>query len=244
MLPQESIQSLKERFIEMVRSHERIVFFGGAGVSTESGIPDFRSAEGIFTTSGLRNPEEVVSRGFFMAHPDEFYDFFRKSMIFPDVKPNQAHLKLAELEAEGRLDAVVTQNVDGLHQMAGSRNVIELHGTGVSGHCMGCDREYGIDYIIESEGVPRCGSRNGIVKPDLVLYEEPLDDEVIRRALSAISGADMLIVAGTSLVVYPAAGFIDCFAGDCLVIINKSPTSADNRADLLIPANVGMIMDW
>lgn len=243
-MDEQEIQRRKERFIELVDKHSNIVFFGGAGVSTESGIPDFRSAEGIFTTSGLKNPEEIVSRSFFDAHTDEFYDFYRNTMIYPDTKPNQAHRKLAELEHEGRLKMVITQNVDGLHQMAGSKNVVELHGSIHRNLCMQCGRQFDMDYVLQAQGVPRCDSCSGIVKPDVVLYEEALNSNDIATAIAAISSADMLIIAGTSLVVYPAAAFIDYFKGDCLVIINKSPTSADSKADLLIPANVGMIMDW
>ncbi len=243
-IDEKKIQELKLRFIEMVQSHDRIVFFGGAGVSTESGIPDFRSAEGIFTTSGLKHPEEVVSRSFFDAHPEEFFDFYRNSMTFPDAKPNQAHRKLAELEEQGKLMAVITQNVDGLHQAAGSRNVIELHGSMHRNLCMRCGKLFDFGYVLASEGVPICDECGGTVKPDVVLYEEALDENDISRALEAISSADMLIISGTSLVVYPAAAFVRYFSGDKLVIINKSPTSADANADLVIPASVGMIMDW
>ena len=240
----ESIDKLKARFVEMVGESSHIVFFGGAGVSTESGIPDFRSADGIFTTSGFKRPEEMVSHGFFMKHTDEFYDFYRKTMVYADARPNQAHRKLAELEAAGKLDAVITQNIDGLHQLAGSRNVIELHGSVQRNFCMKCGRAYGPEIVTQTEGVPRCTECGGIVKPDVVLYEESLNEDDIRRAVTHIAAADMLIIAGTSLVVYPAAGFIDYYSGDRLVIINKSPTPRDGKADLLIPAPVGEVMDF
>ncbi|MGI6217760.1 MAG: NAD-dependent protein deacylase [Coriobacteriales bacterium] len=238
---------LKEQQAELkqiVESHDHIVFFGGAGVSTESGIPDFRSSNGIFTTSGLKNPEEIVSHSFFMAHPAEFYDFYRKTMVPADAKPNAAHLKLAQLEREGKLDAVITQNIDGLHQKAGSKNVFELHGTVSRNYCMDCGAEYSTDFIMATDGVPKCTKCGGIVRPAVVMYEEALDPDVIEGSISAISKAEVLIVAGTSMVVYPAAGFIDYFRGDKLVIINKSPTPRDRDADLLIAGPVGQIMDW
>ena len=238
------LQEQKALLRQMVEESSHIVFFGGAGVSTESGIPDFRSADGVFTTSGRKNPEEVVSRSFFMQHPDEFYDFYRRTMVFEDVQPNAAHRKLAELEAAGKLDAVITQNIDGLHQKAGSKNVIELHGTVMRNHCMDCGKAFGIEAVTGTEGVPRCDACGGIVKPDVVLYEEALDGDDIRRAVEHIAAADMLIIAGTSLVVYPAAGFIDYFAGKHLVIINKSPTPRDGFADLVIAGPVGEVLDW
>ncbi len=238
------LKQKQQKLIDIAESHDHIVFFGGAGVSTESGIPDFRSANGVFTTSGLKHPEEVVSHTFFLEHPDEFYDFYRKTMVFQDAKPNQAHIKLAQLEHDGKLDAVITQNIDGLHQKAGSKNVFELHGTVARNHCVDCGREFGLDYIMETTGVPKCSECGGIVKPDVVLYEESLNEQDIIGSVNAISKANVLIIAGTSLVVYPAAGFIDYFCGDKLVIINKSPTSRDREADLLIEGPVGEIMNW
>ena len=234
----------QEELKKIVESHNHIVFFGGAGVSTESGIPDFRSAQGVFTTSGLKNPEEIVSHSFFIAHPDEFYDFYRKSMLCASAKPNAAHLRLAQLEREGKLDAVITQNIDGLHQKAGSKNVFEIHGTVMSNHCMRCGKQFGLDYVENAEGVPRCDECDGIVKPDVVLYEESLNERDIVGSVQAISNAEVLIIAGTSLVVYPAAGFVNYFSGDKLVIINMSPTSQDRNADLLIEGPVGKILDW
>ena len=229
---------------QMIEDHDHIVFFGGAGVSTESGIPDFRSASGVFTTSGMKNPEQIVSHSFFMQHPDEFYDFYRNKMIFLDAEPNPAHRKLAELEEQGKLDAIVTQNIDGLHQKAGSKKVYEIHGSVLRNHCMSCGKFYPVDYIVEADGVPMCEDCGSMIKPDVVLYEEALDQNDINGSVSAISHADMLIIAGTSLVVYPAASFIDFFNGDKLVIINMSPTSRDRSADLLIEGPVGQIMDF
>lgn len=217
---------------------QRIVFFGGAGVSTESGIPDFRSADGLYNQKYKYPPEQIISHSFFMRNPEEFYRFYRDRMIYSDAKPNAAHLKLAELERAGKLTAVITQNIDGLHTAAGSRNVIELHGSVHRNYCMKCRRFYGLSAITESTGVPKCEC-GGIIKPDVVLYEEPLDDGCINRAISAISEADVLIIGGTSLAVYPAAGLIRFFNGDRLVVINKSQTSADNRADIVISTSIG-----
>ena len=229
---------------ELVEASSSTVFFGGAGVSTESGIPDFRSATGLYRQQWDVPPETIISRSFFDAHPEEFFRFYRERMVFPDARPNQAHVKLAELEHGGKLQAVITQNIDGLHQKAGSENVIELHGSIWRNHCMACGREYGLSAVAASaEPVPHC-SCGGIVKPDVVLYEEPLDDGVIAAALDAISQAELLIVAGTSLVVYPAAGFLRYFRGSHLVIVNMSPTPADSQADLLIADPVGDVFDW
>lgn len=216
----------------------RIVFFGGAGVSTESGIPDFRSADGLYNQKYKFPPERIISHSFFMSQPEEFYRFYRDRMIFPDAKPNAAHLKLAELERAGKLAAVITQNIDGLHTAAGSRNVIELHGSVHRNHCMKCGKSYGLDFIANSEGIPRCEC-GGIVKPDVVLYEEGLDENDINRAINAIAEADVLIIGGTSLVVQPAAGLIRFFNGRRLVVINKTPTSADDEADIVIKGNIG-----
>ncbi len=216
----------------------RIVFFGGAGVSTESGIPDFRSADGLYSQKYKFPPEEIVSHGFFMQNTEEFYRFYRDRMIFPQAKPNAAHLKLAELERAGKLSAVITQNIDGLHTAAGSKRVIELHGSVHRNHCMKCGKAYGLDYIMGCEGVPRCEC-GGIVKPDVVLYGENLDDNDINSAINEISHADVLIIGGTSLAVYPAAGLIRFFNGDRIVVINKSPISADKNADLVIKESIG-----
>lgn len=217
---------------------KRIVFFGGAGVSTESGIPDFRSADGLYNQKYKFPPERIISHSFFMSQPEEFYRFYRDRMIFPEAKPNAAHLKLAELERAGKLSAVITQNIDGLHTAAGSKNVIELHGSVHRNHCMKCGRAYRLDFIINSEGIPRCEC-GGIVKPDVVLYEEGLDENDINRAINAIAEADVLIIGGTSLVVQPAAGLIRFFDGRRLVVINKTPTSADDEADIVIKGSIG-----
>lgn len=217
---------------------QRIVFFGGAGVSTESGIPDFRSADGLYNQKYSYPPEQIISHSFFLRRPEEFYRFYRDRMIYPGAKPNAAHLKLAELERAGKLSAVVTQNIDGLHTAAGSRNVIELHGSVHRNFCMDCRRPYGLEAITGSTGIPRCEC-GGIIKPDVVLYEEPLDDDCINRAIREISQADVLIIGGTSLAVQPAAGLIRFFGGSRLVVINKSPTSADRMADLVLNASIG-----
>ena len=232
----EKIAKLKE----MIYSSENIVFFGGAGVSTESGIPDFRSSDGIYNKKCYRVPPEVlISLSYFDEHPDEFYDFYKKHLIFPNAKPNKAHIALAKLEKEGRLKAVVTQNVDGLHQAAGSKTVHELHGSVERNYCLSCGKKFDLKYIINSECVPKCDSCSGIIKPDVVLYEEPLDERVMLRSINAIESADMLIIGGTSLAVYPAAGLVRYFNGDKIVIINKSPTSYDDDADLLINKPIG-----
>lgn len=216
----------------------RIVFFGGAGVSTESGIPDFRSADGLYNQKYKFPPERIISHSFFMSQPEEFYRFYRDRMIFPEAKPNSAHLKLAELERAGKLSSVITQNIDGLHTAAGSKNVIELHGSVHRNHCMKCGKSYGLDFIADSEGIPRCEC-GGIVKPDVVLYEEGLNEDDINRAINAIAEADVLIIGGTSLVVQPAAGLIRFFNGRRLVVINKTPTSADDEADIVIKGSIG-----
>ncbi len=233
----------RKRMKELVDEHYRIVFFGGAGVSTESGIPDFRSADGVFSQEYPYPPETMVSHSFFMQHTEGFYEFYRSKMIFADAQPNAAHRKLAQLEADGKLSAVITQNIDGLHQAAGSKNVLELHGGVQRNFCMDCGRAYGLDAITESTGVPRCDC-GGIIKPDVVLYEEPLDGQVIERTIDEISKADMLIVAGTSLVVYPAASFVQYFRGDTLALVNKSATPLDNQADFLSHESIGQVMDW
>ena len=238
----EKIETLQK----MIDGSHRIVFFGGAGVSTESGIPDFRSQDGLYQQEWSYPPETIISRSFFDANPKEFYRLYRKKLIIKDVKPNVTHYKLAELESAGKLSAVVTQNIDGLHQMAGSKTVYELHGSTLRNFCMKCGKSYGIDFIAESEGspdtLPRCEC-GGLVKPDVVLYEEGLDDKVINGAVDAIASADMLIIGGTSLVVYPAAGLIRYFRGDHLVLINKSETQADANADLVIHDSLGKVFE-
>ena len=221
---------------------DNIVFFGGAGVSTESNIPDFRSAGGLFSERvGKRelSPEEILSHTFFMQHTEEFYDFYKNKMIYKDAKPNPAHLALARLEQAGKLKAVITQNIDGLHQQAGSREVLELHGSVHRNYCMSCGQFFPLDAMLESAGVPKCSRCGGIVKPDVVLYEESLDTGVLEKARRYIEQADVLIVAGTSLRVYPAAGLIRFFRGRHLVLINKSPTPYDHAASLVIHDSIG-----
>ena len=226
----------------IIDESENIVFFGGAGVSTESGIPDFRSADGLYHQKYRISPEQIVSHSFFMRYPEEFYEFYKHNMVMLDVKPNAAHLKLAELEKAGKLSAVVTQNIDGLHQAAGSKTVYELHGSVHRNYCMKCHRSYGAEYIKNSVGLPQC-TCGGLIKPDVVLYEEGLDPDVIQGAVSAIKSADTLIIGGTSLVVYPAAGFIGYFRGRHLVVINKSDTGKAVGAELSISAPIGKILE-
>ncbi len=230
-----------EQLQKIIDDSERIVFFGGAGVSTESGIPDFRSADGIYHQHYRYSPEEVVSHTFFMRHTEAFYEFYKDKMMILDAEPNAAHRKLAELEQAGKLTAVVTQNIDGLHQAAGSRRVYELHGSIHRNYCMDCGRSYSAKYVKGAAGIPRCEC-GGIIKPDVVLYEEGLDSNTISGAVRAISEADTLIIGGTSLVVYPAAGFIDYFRGKHLVVINKSETGRAVRAELTIAAPIGEIL--
>ncbi|MCQ2460052.1 MAG: NAD-dependent protein deacylase [Ruminococcus sp.] len=229
-----------EMLNEIVSKSERIVFFGGAGVSTESGIPDFRSVDGLYNQQWKYPPETILSHTFFIRKPEEFYRFYRAKMICTDAKPNAAHLKLAELEEKGKLTAVVTQNIDGLHQAAGSKKVFELHGSVLRNYCEKCRKFHDVNYIINSEGVPHCEC-GGIVKPDVVLYEEGLDDDTVNGSVKAISQADTLIIGGTSLNVYPAAGLIRYFKGNSLVIINMSPTQMDSNADLLICDRIGNV---
>ena len=219
---------------DMINESNRIVFFGGAGVSTESNIPDFRSADGLYKQKYRYSPEQIVSHSFFMQHTEEFYDFYKEKMMFLDAKPNKAHLKLAELEAAGKLTAVITQNIDGLHQAAGSKNVLELHGSIHRNYCMRCKKQYSARFVKESKGIPTCDC-GGTIRPDVVLYEEGLDNQIIQKSIRAISEADMLIIGGTSLVVYPAAGFIDYFHGKYLVLINKDATARDVGATLTNP---------
>ena len=229
-----------EELKKIISESENVVFFGGAGASTESGIPDFRSKDGLYAQRYDYPPETIISHDFFLHDTAEFYRFYRERMLFPAARPNAAHLALARLEREGKLSAVVTQNIDGLHQAAGSRRVYELHGSVLRNHCMRCGKFYPLSYIAESKGVPRCEC-GGIVKPDVVLYGEPLDDKTVQGAVGAIAKADALIVGGTSLVVYPAAGFLDFFRGRHLVVVNKTPTQADARADLVINAPIGEV---
>ena len=226
---------------EWISNSTNIVFFGGAGVSTESGIPDFRSVDGLYNQRFEYPPEEILSHTFFVNHTEYFYDFYREKMLALDARPNDAHIKLAQLEKSGKLSAVVTQNIDGLHQMAGSKNVYELHGSVHRNYCMSCHKFYDAEYIKNSEGIPRCEC-SGIIKPDVVLYEEGLNDDVVRGAINAIANADCLIVAGTSLNVYPAAGFIRYFNGKYFVLINRDKTPADSSADLVIHDSVGKIL--
>ena len=236
MTPQEQLQ-------KWIDESDNIVFFGGAGVSTESGIKDFRSVDGLYNETYDYPPETILSHGFFMEKPEEFYRFYKDKMLCPDVQPNAAHRKLAELEVVAKkLKAVITQNIDGLHQMAGSRMVYELHGTTARNRCMKCTRCFDGNYVLREEGVPRCEYCGGMLKPDVVLYGEPLEDDVVEGAVRAISRADMLIVGGTSLVVYPAAGLINYYRGNKLVLINRDPTPYDRRADLVIHDSIGKVL--
>ena len=226
---------------EIVDRGRRIVFFGGAGVSTESGIPDFRSQDGLYRQKYKYPPEVILSRTFFELHPAEFFDFYRAKMLCLDAKPNAAHLKLAEMERKGKLHGLVTQNIDGLHRAAGSRELFELHGCVHRNYCMDCGRLYDAQFILHSTGIPRCAC-GGVVKPDVVLYEEPLDEATARGAMRVISEADVLIVAGTSLNVYPAAGYLSYFRGRDLVVINSDATPADADAALVIREPVGKVL--
>ena len=233
----------------LFETHKHTVFFGGAGVSTASGIPDFRSVDGLYHQQFDYPPETMLSHSFFVSHKPDFYNFYRKKMIALDAKPNRAHTKLAELEAAGKLDAVVTQNIDGLHQIAGSKNVFELHGSVHRNVCQRCGKTYDAKWIMareyeDAQGVPICPLCRGEIKPDVVLYEEPLDDNVVNGAVDAIAHADMLIIGGTSLVVYPAAGLTRFFNGDKLVIINRDPTPQDHNADLLISCDIAAAFDF
>ena len=237
MTTEERIAQLKE----YVLGGNNIVFFGGAGVSTESGIPDFRSTDGLYHQEWKYPPETILSHSFFVQNTAEFYRFYKKKMLCLDARPNAAHRKLAELEEQGKLMAVVTQNIDGLHQLAGSKNVYELHGSVHRNYCQKCNRFYNAEYMLEAEGVPRCEC-GGLIKPDVVLYEEGLDSHTIQGAVEAISHADLLIIGGTSLAVYPAAGLIDYFTGKHLVVINRAATPRDGNADLLIQANIGEVL--
>lgn len=229
-----------EQLKKIVRETDNIVFFGGAGVSTESGIPDFRSVDGLYHQKYDYPPETILSHTFYCSHTEEFYRFYRDKMLCLTAKPNKAHLKLAQWEKEGKLKAVVTQNIDGLHQAAGSKKVLELHGSVLRNHCENCHKFYDAEYILHTEGVPRCEC-GGRIKPDVVLYEEGLDNQTISEAVSCISAADVLIVGGTSLVVYPAAGLIDYYRGNKLVLVNKTATKRDDVADLVVQGSIGEI---
>ena len=230
-----------EKLREIVNGSSNIVFFGGAGVSTESGIPDFRSVDGLYHQTYDYPPETILSHTFYRQKPEEFFRFYRNKMLCLDAKPNAAHLKLAQWEKEGKLKAVITQNIDGLHQAAGSREVLELHGSVLRNYCEECGKFFDAEYMLHSEGVPKCDACGGPVKPDVVLYEEGLNDETLRSAISYIRNADVLIIGGTSLVVYPAAGLIDYYRGDKLVLVNKTPTGRDNMADLVVQGSIGEI---
>ncbi|PKM56566.1 MAG: NAD-dependent protein deacylase [Firmicutes bacterium HGW-Firmicutes-3] len=225
---------------EMTDKAENIVFFGGAGVSTESGIPDFRSVDGLYNQTYQYPPETILSHEFFMNNTEEFYHFYRNKMLYLEAKPNDAHIKLAELEAQGKLKAVITQNIDGLHQQAGSKRVLELHGSVHRNYCMQCHQFYPVQMIQEGQGVPKC-SCGGTIKPDVVLYGEGLDNDVMNQSLSAITKADVLIIGGTSLGVYPAAGLIDYYRGRNLVLVNKTSTPMDSRANLIIKGSIGEV---
>ena len=240
---------MDERLREIIDNSDNIVFFGGAGVSTESNIPDFRSESGLYNAQQKYgcSPEEMLSHSFFVRYTDTFFDYYKNNLIYRDAQPNKAHRALARLEEEGKLKAVITQNIDGLHQKAGSRNVFELHGSVLRNYCMDCGEFYDLDYIMDETncegGIPKCKKCGGTVKPDVVLYEEALDDDCMMGAIRAIQQADRLIIGGTSLVVYPAAGLIRYFGGNKLVLINKQATPYDSKADLVINDSIGKVMD-
>lgn len=231
----------RETLKQWLSESENIVFFGGAGVSTESKIPDFRSTDGLYNQQYAYPPETILSHTFYMRRPEEFYRFYRNKMLFPNAEPNRAHKALAKLEKLGKLKAVVTQNIDGLHQKAGSKEVLELHGSVLRNHCTRCGKFYGLDAILNSTGVPKC-TCGGTIKPDVVLYEEGLDSETIEKSVNYIANADVLIIGGTSLTVYPAAGLIDYYRGHKLILINKSVTPMDSRADLVISGPIGEVL--
>lgn len=226
---------------QMIDENNSIVFFGGAGVSTESGIPDFRSADGLYNQQHQYPPEEIISHSFFMRHPEEFYRFYRNNMVAPDARPNAAHIALTKLEKMGKLQAVITQNIDGLHQMAGSKHVLELHGSVHRNFCMNCHKGYGLETVLEAEEIPYC-SCGGMIKPDVVLYEEPLDAQTLNNAVMLIEHADMLLVGGTSLAVYPAAGLIQYYRGNKLILINRDATPYDAKANLVLHESIGKVL--
>lgn len=231
-----------EEFKKMIKESNNIVFFGGAGVSTESGIPDFRSKNGLYNQKYKYPPEEILSHTFFMTHTEEFFEFYKAKMNSLKYQPNTTHKKLAELEKEGKLKAIITQNIDGLHQKAGSKNVLELHGSVMHNYCMKCGKEYSAEYVFNSVGVPKCEC-GGIIKPDVVLYEESLNEGTLEKAVEAIEEADVFIVGGTSLTVYPAAGLIRFYKGNKLVLINKDETPYDGRANLVIHEGLGKVFE-
>lgn len=232
----------QETLRQWIEGSDNIVFFGGAGVSTESGIPDFRSQDGLYNQEYDYPPETIISHSFYMRNPEEFYRFYKNKMIFTEAKPNAAHLALAKLERQGKLKAVITQNIDGLHQMAGSKEVLELHGSIHRNYCSRCGKFYGLDAVTGVQGVPRCDC-GGIIKPDVVLYEEGLDQHTLQKSVYYIRHADVLIIGGTSLAVYPAAGLIDYYQGNKLVLINKSATARDAHADLVINEPIGQVFE-
>jgi NAD-dependent deacetylase len=236
----QKVENKTEILQKWIDESNKIVFFGGAGVSTESGIPDFRSVDGLYNQKYDYPPETILSHSFFKAMPEEFYRFYRDKLLVGDAKPNPAHLYLAKLEKQGKLTAVITQNIDGLHQAAGSKNVLELHGSLLRNYCAKCGKRYDADFVQKATDVPHC-TCGGIVRPDVVLYEESLNETVLEKSVEAIENADMLIVGGTSLVVYPAAGLVRYFRGKHLVVINMSPTSLDKNADLLIDEKIGEV---
>ena len=234
---QQAIAELKE----IIEKYDNIVFFGGAGVSTESGIPDFRSVDGLYQQQYDYPPETIVSHSFYRARPKEFFRFYKNKMLYPDAKPNDAHKKLAELEKRGKIRAVITQNIDGLHQTAGSKVVLELHGSALRNYCENCHAFYDMNAVLESTDVPKCSKCGGSIKPDVVLYEEGLDENILNSSVNYIRNAQVLIIGGTSLAVYPAAGLIDYFKGEKIVVINKTATPRDSFADLLIQAPIGEV---
>lgn len=238
------MQKKTEQLTRILEDSNNIVFFGGAGVSTASNIPDFRSSTGLYSKKLNRNfsPEQAVSHTFFVQYPEEFFEFYKANLVYPEAKPNDCHIALAKLEEMGKLKAVVTQNIDGLHQAAGSKTVYELHGSVLRNYCTGCHTFYDAEYILKSDGVPKCEKCGRIIKPDVVLYEEGLDQEIISGAVNVISKADTLIIGGTSLIVYPAAGLIHYFRGKHLVLINKTATPADHQADLVINDDIARVM--
>ncbi len=247
----DNVEKLIEQLQQAIDESSYIVFFGGAGVSTESGIPDFRSQDGLYHQKYKYPPETIVSHTFLMQKRDEFFEFYKDKMLAPNALPNAAHKKLAELEEAGKLKAVITQNIDGLHQAAGSKEVLELHGSVLRNYCMRCGKRYdsteadvlaGMKYVLNSDGIPKCEECGGDVRPDVVLYEEGLDSEVISRSIMHIEKADMLIIGGTSLVVYPAASFINYFSGKHLVVLNMAPTSRDSEADIVIKEKIGEVL--
>jgi len=235
-----SINQLKE----IIENSQNIVFFGGAGVSTASNIPDFRSANGLYNEKAniAYSPEEILSHTFFMRHTEDFFDFYRNKMIYQDARPNNAHIALAKLEEAGKLKAVITQNIDGLHQMAGSYNVLELHGSVHKNSCMKCRKFFDLEYVLNAKGIPFCDACGGIVKPEVVLYEEPLENQVIEESIAYIEKADTFIIGGTSLSVYPAAGLVSYYRGKKLVLINKTKTAYDSKANLTICGNIAEVL--